>query len=128
MLRATDAAARERSAVSRPRTPDAEAALGTPAAELSASSLESSEATSSPPSPHSASPAAPDGRETGASGVCSPPPRPPTWLDDVAAISTMLLIFACSYFILPVIAPLTLLRMAWRVRALSRRRQQGAVC
>ena len=130
MRRSADTAARERASLPRPRTPEAVPAAATPAAEHSASSLESSVAEtgslSSPPSPHSVSPATTEGRETVASGVYSPPPQPATWLDEVAAVLTMLLVFASSYFILPVIAPLTLLRMAWRVRARARRRQQGS--
>ena len=130
MRRSADTDPRERATLPRPRTPEVVPAPATPAAEHSASSLESSVAEtgslSSPPSPHSVSPATTEGRETVASGVYSPQPQPATWLDEVAAVLTMLLVFASSYFILPVIAPLTLLRMAWRVRARARRRQQGS--
>ena len=128
MRRSADTDPRERATLPRPRTPEVVPAPATPAAEHSASSLESSvaETETTPPSPHSASPATTEGRETGASGVYSPPAQPPTLLDDAAAVVTMLIIFASSYFILPVIAPLTLLRLAWRVRALARRRQQGS--
>ena len=128
MRRSAGTDSREVATLPRPRTPEAVPAAATPAAEHSASSLESSvaETVTSPPSPHSVSPATTEGRETGASGVYSPPPQPATWLDEVAAVVTMLLVFASSYFILPVIAPLTLLHMAWRVRALACRPQQGA--
>jgi hypothetical protein len=43
-------------------------------------------------------------------------PPQPSLLDDAAAVSTMLIIFSFSYFILPVIAPLTLLYLTLQVR------------